>query len=107
MKISYIKITLAAFLLSIGTSCTSDLDLLPTNDITSETVYKTPQGYKQGLAKVYSAFALTGNTGGTGALIFPHKLLPMKETPISYACIGICRKSRLTRLLGLGKMMLE
>ena len=55
MKISHIKITLAAFLLSIGTSCTSDLDLLPRNDITSETVYKTPQGYKQGLAKVYAA----------------------------------------------------
>lgn len=75
MKISYIKITLAAFLLSIGTSCTSDLDLLPTNDITSETVYKTPQGYKQGLAKVYAAFALTGNTGGTGSPDIPSQII--------------------------------
>jgi hypothetical protein len=47
-------------------SCTKDLDRLPTNDITSETVYSTAQGYKQAFAKVYGAFALTGNTGPAG-----------------------------------------
>lgn len=47
-------------------SCTKKLDLVPTNDITAEEVYSTPLGYKQALAKVYGAFALTGNTGGTG-----------------------------------------
>ncbi len=47
-------------------ACTKKLDLVPTNDITAQTVYSTPAGYKQGLAKVYAAFALTGNTGGTG-----------------------------------------
>ena len=44
-------------------SCTKDLELTPTNDVTSETVYATPAGYKQVLAKVYGSFALTGNIG--------------------------------------------
>ncbi|MDB5192552.1 MAG: RagB/SusD family nutrient uptake outer membrane protein, partial [Segetibacter sp.] len=48
-------------------SCTKDLDRFPTNDITSATVYSTPAGYKQALAKVYGAFALTGNQGPAGA----------------------------------------
>lgn len=48
------------------TACTKKLDLVPTNDITADAVYSTPQGYKQALAKVYGAFALTGNSGGTG-----------------------------------------
>ena len=47
-------------------SCTKDLNLTPTNDVTSETVYATAAGYKQVLAKVYGAFALTGNQGPAG-----------------------------------------
>jgi len=47
-------------------SCTKKLDLLPTNDVTSETVYATAGGYKQVLAKVYGSFALTGNQGPAG-----------------------------------------
>jgi hypothetical protein len=47
-------------------SCTKKLDLQPTNDVTSEVVYSTPTGYKQVLAKVYGAFALTGNQGPAG-----------------------------------------
>lgn len=47
-------------------SCTKKLDLLPTNDITAATVYSTPAGYKQAFAKVYGAFALTGNQGPAG-----------------------------------------
>lgn len=46
--------------------CTKKLDLVPTNDITSATVYTTPAGYKQALAKVYGAMALTGNAGPAG-----------------------------------------
>lgn len=57
------------------TSCTKKLDLVPTNDITAETVYSTPLGYKQALAKVYSAFALTGNTGGTGSPDIPTQII--------------------------------
>ena len=49
-------------LLSILVSCTKKLDVLPTNDITAETVYNSAVGYKQALAKVYGAFALTGNS---------------------------------------------
>jgi hypothetical protein len=56
-------------------ACTKKLDLTPTNDITSSEAYKTPAGYKQGLAKVYAAFALTGNTGGTGSPDIPTQII--------------------------------
>lgn len=54
---------LALFGLVLLPSCTKKLDLMPTNDVTSETVYSTPAGYKDVLAKVYGSFALTGNIG--------------------------------------------
>jgi starch-binding outer membrane protein, SusD/RagB family len=67
MKNYLVKILVASSLVMLGeTSCTKKLDLRPTNDITADAVYSTPAGYKQALAKVYGAFALTGNTGGTG-----------------------------------------
>lgn len=47
-------------------SCKKTLDLTPTNGVTVDIAYSTPEGYKQGLAKVYGAFALTGNQGGAG-----------------------------------------
>src|ERR1700744_1166063 len=56
----------AAFWLVLGAACTKKLSLLPTNDITASEAYSTPAGYTEGIAKVYAAFALTGNTGGTG-----------------------------------------
>jgi len=43
------------------TSCQNELDLKPTNDITSDRAYSSLAGYKQVLAKVYGAYALTGN----------------------------------------------
>jgi hypothetical protein len=64
-KRSSIIITAAAALVVMG-SCKKTLDLSPTNDITATAVYATPAGYKTAIAKVYGAFALTGNTGGTG-----------------------------------------
>lgn len=68
MKSKFFKqllvITLSAGIIS---SCTKKLDVAPINDVTAETVYKTAAGYKQALAKVYGAFALTGNNGpGSG-----------------------------------------
>ncbi len=39
--------------------CHKDLDLFPVNDTTSETVFKTPAGYKQALARVYGSMATT------------------------------------------------
>jgi len=47
-------------------SCTKNLDLTPTNDVTAATVYSTAAGYKQAFAKVYGSFALTGNSGPAG-----------------------------------------
>ena len=68
MKNNIFKIAL--LLMGFGasvTSCTKDLNLTPTNDVTSEVVYSTPLGYKQSLAKIYGTMALTGNTGPAGA----------------------------------------
>jgi starch-binding outer membrane protein, SusD/RagB family len=67
MKNNFLIIICTAVMVTAITSCTKKLDLVPTNDLTPETVYSTPAGYKQALAKVYAAFALTGNTGGTGS----------------------------------------
>lgn len=50
------------------------LDLSPTNDLTAEKVYATPSGYKQALAKVYGAFALTGNAS-TGQQDIPAEII--------------------------------
>lgn len=60
-------VVLAAVIAVAEMGCTKKLDLVPTNDITADAVYKDAAGYKQALAKVYGAFALTGNTGGTGS----------------------------------------
>lgn len=66
MKKFIFKTSIALFALVAIQSCSKKLDLKPTNDVTSETVYATPAGYKQVLAKVYGAFALTGNQGPAG-----------------------------------------
>lgn len=67
MKKNYFKIALATGCMVLTmASCTKKLELLPTNDVTSEVVYSTPAGYKQAFAKVYGSFALTGNNGPAG-----------------------------------------
>lgn len=50
------------------TSCMGDLDLQPIDpDVTSsEQAYNSPEAYKQGLAKVYASFILTGQQGPAG-----------------------------------------
>jgi hypothetical protein len=68
-------IVVAGLVLNAVTSCTKKLDLLPTNDITEQQVYSTSSGYKQAIAKVYAAFALTGNTGGTGSPDIPSQII--------------------------------
>lgn len=76
MNIKFINsIFLVGFLVLATSSCSDQLDVLPTNDITSETVYSTPLGYKQSLAKVYGAFALTGNSGGAGNPDIPAQII--------------------------------
>lgn len=69
---SIIIISAGMLLLS---GCTKKLDLTPTNDITAANVYKTPLGYKEALAKVYGAMALTGNTGPTGSPDIPSQII--------------------------------
>src|SRR5258705_13624235 len=86
MKKIILKTSLfTAFALVLIQSCTKKLDLKPTNDTTSETVYSTPAGYKQVLAKVYGSFALTGNRGPAGPPPPPHppptKTPPPQKTP--------------------------
>jgi hypothetical protein len=63
MRKKIVQIIFALLVLVLVQSCTKKLELMPTNDVTSETVYATPDGYKQVLAKVYGSFALTGNIG--------------------------------------------
>lgn len=49
-------------------SCLSDLDVTPIdpNLATSEVVYDSPEAYKQGLAKIYAGFTITGQQGPSG-----------------------------------------
>ncbi|NQD72752.1 RagB/SusD family nutrient uptake outer membrane protein [Sphingobacterium shayense] len=53
----------AAIVLAIACSCSQDLNLTPTNDITADVAYGTPEGYKNALAKVYGSFAVTSGKG--------------------------------------------
>jgi hypothetical protein len=60
------SVLIAVLFIGMNQSCTKKLDLKPTNDVTSETVYANLAGYKSVLAKVYGSFALTGNQGPAG-----------------------------------------
>ena len=67
MKNNKLKIVIAIFCSAfIMFSCNRQLDLLPTNDVTANLVYKDAAGYKQAFAKMYASFALTGNSGPNG-----------------------------------------
>ena len=76
MKQRNFKILITAiFAVAMMTGCTKKLDLKPTNDLTADDVYKTAAGYKQALAKVYGAMALTGNAGGAGSPDIPPQII--------------------------------
>lgn len=61
------KLGLAAMAVAtFVSSCKENLDLKPTNDITADVAYKDFNGYTQGFAKLYAAYALTGG-GGAGS----------------------------------------
>jgi hypothetical protein len=49
-------------------SCVDDLSTTPIDDdvVTSETIYETPEDFKQVLAKLYAGFATTGQQGPAG-----------------------------------------
>lgn len=63
MKTLHKILTGGAILLASFTACKKDLNLKPTNDITADKVYSTPEGYKQVLFKVYASFATTSGKG--------------------------------------------
>jgi len=67
-KFNIVAIVLVA-LMAIGTtSCTDDLNTSPIDDDvqTSESVYTSPDNYRQVLAKLYAGFATTGQQGPAG-----------------------------------------
>jgi len=67
MKRHTIKMMLLAGIVAVSvTSCKKNLILSPNNELTSQQVFSTPLGYTQAMAKVYGAFALTGNEGPAG-----------------------------------------
>ncbi|HEY5463961.1 MAG TPA: RagB/SusD family nutrient uptake outer membrane protein [Hanamia sp.] len=68
-------IIVVVFLTSALTSCLKKLDLSPTNNLTPAQLYSTSQGYQQAIAKVYSAWALTGNEGGAGQPDIPSQII--------------------------------
>src|SRR5699024_7900424 len=52
----------------LSTSCVNSLDTQPLDDdiVSSETLYETPQDFRQVLAKLYAGFAATGQRGPAG-----------------------------------------
>ncbi len=76
MKKNHLRIIAAVgILISAFASCSKKLDQTPTNDITAQNVFSTSKGYKEAFAKLYAAFALTGNAGGTGNPDIPSQII--------------------------------
>ena len=71
MIMRYLRKTFALLLsvsvFGIFSSCQKWLDLTPTNELTSESIYKDANGYYQVIAKVYGTLATTGNNGPAGS----------------------------------------
>ncbi len=61
------QLSIASIVLGMA-SCIGDLDVVPIdpNLVTDKTVYDSPEAYKQGLAKLYALFILTGQQGPAG-----------------------------------------
>jgi len=61
-------IVLIVFLGLTATSCIDDLSTSPIDDdvVTSESIYNTPEDYRQVLAKLYAGFSTTGQQGPAG-----------------------------------------
>lgn len=66
MKTHYFVLPILTVCLLLGSGCSKQLDIKPTQEFTADSAYKDLLGYKQGLAKVYGAIAMTGNAGPAG-----------------------------------------
>ena len=71
---NYSKHIIAACLTVVFMASCTKLDLTPTNDLTADKVYTSKEGYRSSLAKVYGAFALTGNAT-TGNADIPSEIV--------------------------------
>lgn len=62
MKTNYIKTMILASAMGMMSGCVGDLDVMPLdpNIMTAEEAYSTPESYLQGLKKIYSVWALSG-----------------------------------------------
>jgi hypothetical protein len=74
MKPRVLQLFTLACTIAVFTMSCNKLDLSPTNDLTADRVYTSVGGYKQALAKVYGAFALTGNAS-TGQPDIPAEII--------------------------------
>lgn len=92
-------IVLTVFLGLTATSCVDDLNTSPLDDdvVTSESIYDTPEDYRQVLAKIYAGFATTGQatTGQAdiqgideGFSSYTRQLFTLQENPTDEAIIG-------------------
>jgi hypothetical protein len=67
MNKNHIKATVFVILsVAFLSSCFDDLDRFPPNDTVGKNVYSTYEGYQKAIAKVYAAYALSGNEGPAG-----------------------------------------
>ncbi|MDW7691389.1 RagB/SusD family nutrient uptake outer membrane protein [Flammeovirgaceae bacterium SG7u.111] len=68
MKRIIIKTAMVVATALLVSACVGDLDVVPIdpNVVSSENVYKTTEDYKEGLAKLYATFALSGQQGPAG-----------------------------------------
>jgi len=68
MKSTIIKSLLTVVLGTGMVACTNDLNIKPIDPTvqTASVVYTTPESYKEGLAKLYAAFAVSGQQGPSG-----------------------------------------
>lgn len=80
------------FLVTFLASCLGDLDTMPldNNQLVSDQVYKTKDGYTGVLAKCYSSLILTGQQGGDGWQATWK--VPMKDIPVMCVCCSTCRR---------------
>ncbi|MBJ6144904.1 RagB/SusD family nutrient uptake outer membrane protein [Hymenobacter sp. BT559] len=60
-------LALAAGLTALSTACTKDLDQVPDYSANAEVVYSDPAQIQQVLARLYATYAISGQTGPSGA----------------------------------------
>lgn len=80
------------FLVTFLASCLGDLDTMPldNNQLVSDQVYKTKDGYTGVLAKCYSSLILKDSRVAMAAMATWK--VPMKDIPVMCVCCSTCRR---------------